>query len=330
MLSECFRKDNKRYPSSKKSVAEIRKKFIAETFGTFLFVFIVICSVSSSVLAGAQSGVWQVAVVCGLGVALSVYATSAISGAHLNPAISLTMLLLQSTTGFTFFEFCYYCIAQLCGAFLAGALNYAMWSTFIHNFESMNDITRGEHGSELSSQIFCGYFPNPGMFSPHDYPHIMTPSGAMAVEMVGSAMMSFFIFALTDPQNTAVIHTSAPGLIGGVIAVIISLIAPLTGCILNPARDLGPRLFAALAGWGRIALPGPHSGFWVYIVGPSIGAPLGALLYNYLLHQGREDNHRTSKIGDGESDKLTALLHAETLRMRSDDDHYTRLISPEK
>jgi glycerol uptake facilitator protein len=318
MSSCCPVGDYKVLPGGKPSpFSEIRKKFISEFFGTFLFVLIGLCSISSSVFAGAQSGVWQVAIVWGLGVALAVYATSTISGAHLNPAISLTMLMLQSTTGFTFFEFCYYCIAQLLGAFVAAALNYTMWSTFVHNFESNNDISRGEKGSEVSAQMFCGFFPNPGMFSPLEYDHLITPAGAMGVEIVGSSIMSFCIFALTDPQNGAMMNASAPVLIGTVISVIISLIAPMTSCILNPARDLGPRIFAAMVGWGHIALPGPHNGFWVYIVGPCIGTPLGALLYNNLLHKGRPDNHRTSRIGDGESDKLTSLLQHEQNRIKS-------------
>ncbi|MCE2457412.1 MAG: aquaporin [Dehalococcoidia bacterium] len=66
----------------------------------------------------------------------------------------------------------------------------------------------------------------------------------------------------------------------------ISLFAPLTQAGWNPARDFGPRIVAFLAGWGSIAIPGPSNGFWVYIVGPMIGAPIGAAVHEYLLRPG--------------------------------------------
>jgi glycerol uptake facilitator-like aquaporin len=75
----------------------------------------------------------------------------------------------------------------------------------------------------------------------------------------------------------------APFFIGFSVAIIISVLAPLTQAGLNPARDLGPRLFAVLAGWGPIALPGPNGVWWAYVVGPFLGGPVGALLYDTLI-----------------------------------------------
>ena len=68
------------------------------------------------------------------------------------------------------------------------------------------------------------------------------------------------------------------------MAIVISIVAPLTQAGLNPARDFGPRLFAYLAGWGRIAIPGPRGGFFtVYILGPIVGGLIGGFVYQYLL-----------------------------------------------
>ncbi len=68
--------------------------------------------------------------------------------------------------------------------------------------------------------------------------------------------------------------------------MLISLFAPLTQAGWNPARDFGPRLVAFFAGWGSVAIPGPSAGFWVYIIGPLVGGPVGAGVYERLLRPG--------------------------------------------
>eukprot|EP00731_Ephydatia_muelleri_P014148 Em0007g1458a len=87
-----------------------------------------------------------------------------------------------------------------------------------------------------------------------------------------------FLAAATDqcPGASKKQRWPVPVLIGLTVAVIIALYAPLTQAGLNPARDFGPRLFALMAGWGGVAIPGPRNGSWVYIVGPIIGGPSGA------------------------------------------------------
>ncbi|MGH2541653.1 MAG: aquaporin, partial [Ardenticatenaceae bacterium] len=74
-----------------------------------------------------------------------------------------------------------------------------------------------------------------------------------------------------------------PFLIGFTVSVLISLFAPLTQAGWNPARDFGPRIIAFFAGWGDIAIPAPSNGFWVYIVGPLVGGPVGAAVHELLL-----------------------------------------------
>ena len=91
---------------------------------------------------------------------------------------------------------------------------------------------------------------------------------------------------MTDEDNLPLpIGRLAPVFIGLTVAILISVIAPLTQACFNPARDFGPRLFAAVAGWGRVAIPGPNgSGFFtVYILAPVLGAVLGGGLYTRVL-----------------------------------------------
>jgi glycerol uptake facilitator-like aquaporin len=87
------------------------------------------------------------------------------------------------------------------------------------------------------------------------------------------------VFAITDPNKT-VPDAAGPVLVGGTVATLILGVAPLTGCGMNPARDLGPRLVTAAVGWGGAAM---SPGFWIYTAGPFAGAVLGGALYNMLL-----------------------------------------------
>jgi glycerol uptake facilitator protein len=94
------------------------------------------------------------------------------------------------------------------------------------------------------------------------------------------------VFAATDSRNPgAPVSSNAPVFIGLTVSVLISVIAPLTQACFNPARDFGPRLFASMAGWGTIALPGLNdlNWLWVYIVAPTAGAIVGAGFYDFLI-----------------------------------------------
>ena len=113
---------------------------------------------------------------------------------------------------------------------------------------------------------------------------LLPPVAVMFIEALGTAILMLFIFALVDRHNRdAPSGNMAPFFIGFSVAIIISVLAPLTQAGLNPARDLGPRLFALLAGWGTIALPGPNGVWWAYVVGPFLGGTVGATLYDVVI-----------------------------------------------
>jgi glycerol uptake facilitator protein len=133
------------------------------------------------------------------------------------------------------------------------------------------------------------YFPSPGPLAGSSEPcseealrrlnETVSEPAAFGAELLGTAILAFVVFAVTDPGNTAgPTQRLAPAMIGLTIAALISFIAPLTQACFNPARDFGPRLFAYLAGWGPVALPGPRGlGFLtVYILAPVAGA-LGSI-----------------------------------------------------
>jgi len=275
------------------------RAYVAELAGTFILVFFGVGSVHAAVLCGAQSGLWQVAVVWGVAVAMAIYAFGAVSGAHLNPAMTAAFAAFRK---FPLRNVPGYMAAQLAGAVLAALTLYALFGGMIAHFEAANGIVRGAAGSELSGMVYGEYFPNPAMAKANGWgPEVVTVWTAMLGEFVGTAFLAFFIFAVTDRCNGGRPGKSLlPLFIGLSVAIIISVIAPLTQAGLNPARDFGPRLVAWLMGWGDVAIPGPRGGFFgVYILSPILGALLGGFLYGVLTRYRRTN---PPAIGDVEAE----------------------------
>ena len=267
--------------------ASLAKVMAAETLGTFLLVLFGTGSVAASVFTGAQMGLWQVAAVWGFGVALAIYVTAAVSGAHLNPAVTLAFAVFRRQE-FPATRILPYWSAQLVGAVLAGLVVLWAFGDAITTFESVNGIVRGEVESVRSAMAFGEYFPNPAFAE--QAPFSVTPFHAFAVEAFGTAILVLVIFALVDRRNAALPDKGfAPFMIGFTVAALISLFAPLTQAGWNPARDFGPRLVAWAAGWGEVAIPGPEAGFWVYIAGPLVGGLIGAGIFELVIAPGLRD-----------------------------------------
>jgi len=253
-----------------------------EFVGTFILVFFGIGAIHAAVATGAQVGLWQVAVVWAVGVSLGIYAASSLSGAHINPAITLMAAVYD---GFPWRRVVPFVASQLAGAAAAALVLYGLFAEMIAEFERVKGLVRGGPGSELSAMMYGEYFPNPALFGTSlEAYRVVTPLVAFAAEAVGTAFLAFFVSALTHPRNAARPSASAaPLMIGLVVAAIISVIAPLTQAGLNPARDFGPRLVAYFLGWGAIAIPGPRGGWLtVYIVGPLVGGLVGGGAYRLL------------------------------------------------
>jgi MIP family channel proteins len=265
-------------------VKNLRPALVGELLGTFLLVLFGTGSVACAVLTGALQGLWQVAVVWGFGVTIAIYCSASLSGAHLNPAVSLVFALLRPDR-FPRSRLGPYILAQLTGAILASLVVLAAFGPFLARFEAQEGLTRGAPGSERAAMIFGQYFPNPALFGTGpEAAALVSPLNALLVEAFGTAILVLVIFALSDPDNLAAPEpTWVPFLIGFTVAVLISLFAPITQAGWNPARDFGPRLVSLLAGYGLVAIPGPQGGFWIYIVGPLLGGPLGGLIYERLI-----------------------------------------------
>lgn len=243
------------------------RDFTGEMFGTAILVFFGCGSVAVSVLFGAHSGLWQVAMIWGVGVALAIYATRHLSCAHLNPAVSLAMVASgRMRAG----KLPAYLSGQFAGAFAAASILYLLFADSIAQFEAIHNIVRGTPDSIRTAMMFGEFYPNPTAGDAA----IVTTTTAFIAEALGTFALVFMIFSLTEGCNVGRPGNElAPLFIGATVAVIIAVLAPLTQAGLNPARDLSPRLFSMLAGWGDAALPGSGFDFiTVYVLGPICGA----------------------------------------------------------
>ena len=271
--------------------SSLAKLCAAEFVGTYLLVFLGCGVVHASVLTGAQSGLWQVAIVWGVAIMLAIYTIGAVSGAHINPAITLAF---AAWGRFPWRSVGPYIVSQTVGGVRRGG-------DAVRPVQPVLEASRGREaqssgarpGSEITAMCYGEYFPSPGPLSNSEGPYsvdehlrlnaMVSEPAACLAEFLGTIVLALVVFAVTDDRNPSAPPSGLGAVfIGLAVAALISLIAPLTQACFNPARDFGPRLFAFFAGWGPIALPGPRgAGFLtVYILSPIAGAIAGAGLYS--------------------------------------------------
>lgn len=239
---------------------------LAEFIGTGLLIFFGVGCVAALVLTGATFGQWEVSIIWGFGVSIAIYCTAGVSGAHINPAVTIALAMFH---GFDKAKVVPYIISQLLGAFCSATLVYSLYSNLFTDYEIAHNFVRSSQDALSTAGIFS------------TYPHAsLSFFGAFAVEFVIIAVLMFAILALGDENNGASRGAMNPLLIGILIAVIGGSLGPLTGFAMNPARDFGPKLFAYFAGWD-FALTGARDipYFIVPILAPIAGACFGGWLY---------------------------------------------------
>jgi glycerol uptake facilitator protein len=253
-----------------------RKEFIGESLGTFILVLFGCGSVAVSVLFEAHSGLMQIAMVWGIGVALAIYLTRHLSCAHLNPAVSIAMVISRRMAAK---KLPVYLLAQFSGALFAGLILYLLFASSISSYESANGIIRGTPESVATARMFGEFYSTTGSAA------VVSMPLAIGAEAFGTFILLIMIFALTEGCNVGRPDNAlAPVFIGLTVTSVICLIAPLTQAGLNPARDFGPRLIAWFFGWGDSAFPDEHGGFFlVYILAPVLGGIVASLFFVHIL-----------------------------------------------
>ncbi|MDQ0246116.1 glycerol uptake facilitator protein [Bacillus fengqiuensis] len=251
-------------------IKELKGELIAEFIGSFILIFFGAGCVAALVLNEAQYTIWDIAIIWGLAVSLALYLTAAISGAHINPAVTLSLAVYR---GFSWTKVLPYILAQTTGAFTGAAFVYGLYyNGFIH-YETTKEVIRGSAESQPLASIFSTY--------PAPYLHYFQ---AALVEMAITAFLVAALFAFIDERNSfAPTKALFPLAVGMVVAALGGSFGTLTGFAMNPARDFGPKLFSALVGWGPVAFSGIKGYFWVPLIAPMIGAMIGGGLYDYLI-----------------------------------------------
>jgi glycerol uptake facilitator protein len=260
-------------------------ELVSEGLGTFILIAfgdgVVAMAVAALNQSGrgslifAASGDWLIiGFGWGLAVAFAVYVAGGVSGAHINPAVTVAF---AARRGFPWRKVPSYIAAQVVGAFLGALLVYIVYKAAIDSYERANHITRGDLNSIPTYSIFATF--------PAKY--FGTWVGPFIDQVVGTAFLLAFVFAIVDEFNQPPRANLAPLAIGAVVVAIGLSFGANAGYAINPARDLGPRLLAWVAGWGKVAMPGDYGNisgyFWIPIIGPFIGGLIGAYAYDFAI-----------------------------------------------
>jgi glycerol uptake facilitator protein len=260
-------------------------ELMAEFLGTAILIMLGAGSVAVAVVGLPGSGRQSVAFGAanwliiawgwGLAVVFAVYVAGGVSGAHINPAVTLAWAIRR---GFPWRKVVPYWAAQVVGAFAGAAVVYAVYHDAIDTFNATQVPPVSRSGSLSTFSIFATFPAN--YFGGSVW-------GPLIDQVVGTAILVAIIAALIDSRNQAPAANLAPLVIGFVVFAIGLTYGTNAGYAINPARDFGPRLFTFFAGWGSKAFPGNGDWFsnywWIPIVGPLVGGVVGVLIYDLLI-----------------------------------------------
>lgn len=241
-------------------------ELLAEFAGTCILILFGVGVVAQVVTGnGALGDHDSIAWAWGLGVTLGVYVSARISGAHLNPAVTVALAAFQ---GFSWKKVLPYSLAQTAGAFVAA---------IIVRFTYADLINAIDPGHTFKTQ---------GIFSTLPGTHV-TMTTAFFDQIVGTAILVFVIFALTNARNNPPLSNLGPLLVGLLVVAIGMAWGANAGYAINPARDFGPRLASWVTGYSTaMKEPGGNYYFWLPIVAPIIGGLVGGGLFKLLIDRG--------------------------------------------
>ncbi|GAB1607625.1 aquaporin-7-like [Argonauta hians] len=249
---------------------DLVKCFLAEVLGTYMMMLIGLASVAQVVLGDGDifsiNTGWFFAVTIGL------YCSLSVSGGHLNPAVTIAVAILR---GLSWRKVPVYLVGQYLGSFLAAASVYGVYE------DGINKLEVDGQRSMVTAKIFATY-PK----------HHVTSARCFLDQIFGTGILLLGIVAVSEEKKTRPQDSVFPLIIGGIVFAVGTSFAYNCGYAINPARDLSPRLFTLIAGWGtEVFSYRNYNWFWVPIFGPHVGAILGVLVYDLFVgHHGNGDD----------------------------------------
>jgi len=225
----------------------------------------------------------------GLAVMLGIYVAGAISGAHINPAVTLA---LAASKRFPWYKVPLYWVAQVAGAFVAAAILYFVYQGALVHALEVNKLTISQIAQQTTGNGYGWIF--------YTFPKgFVGTFGAFGDEFVGTALLVGLILAIVDGKNQPVQANLNPMIIGFLIVAIGASFGLNTGYAINPARDFGPRLWIAIVSGGA-SLSADNYYFWIPIVAPLLGGVAGAFIYDFTIAKVLEAKH-LEKSGTAET-----------------------------
>ncbi len=248
--------------SSKPSVLP---ELVAEFLGTFVLILfgngvvaMVLLFPTKNAGETIHGGFTNITLGWGLAVTMGIYIAGKISGAHLNPAVTLSLAVFRK---FPWAKVLPYSIVQTAGAFCAAALVYWNYLPAFHQVDPQLERTAG---------IFTTFPAFPGL-----------PQAGFLDQLIGTGLLVLLILAITDEYNAPPGANLAPLMIGLVVVAIGISFGGMHGYAINPARDFGPRLFTVFAGFKNNGLTDGTHVWWIPVVAPLLGGLVGAAFYDF-------------------------------------------------
>ncbi|XP_078106627.1 aquaporin-3-like [Sander vitreus] len=264
------------------------RQALAECLGTLILVMFGCGAVAQLVLSSGSHGMFfTVNFAFGFAAMLGILVCGQISGGHLNPAVTFALCLLGRER---WRKFPMYFLFQTIGAFFGASIIFSMYFDALIKHPGCFNVT----GSDATAGIFATY---PGE-------HLTLLNGFFD-QMIGTAALIVCILAIVDPHNNPIPQGLEAFTVGFVVLVIGLSMGFNSGYAVNPARDFGPRLFTAMAGWGSEVFTAGQGWFLVPISAPFIGSIIGTLIYQLMVGFHTEGEARDQKVAIDESVRLT-------------------------
>ena len=246
------------------------REVLAEFLGTFVLIVFGVGVVAQVVLSQQTAGTFlSINLAWGLAVTMGCYVAGGVSGAHLNPAVTIALAVHR---GFPWNK-----VAPVCDRAARRARSSPRPSSISRIADALR---RTSTAASVRSRARRG---PAGIWATYPQAFLSTFPGGFIDQVVGTALLMAVILAVTDARNSPPASGMAPVIVGLLVAVIGMSFGFNAGYAINPARDFGPRLFTAVGGWGVDVFRAANGWWWVPIVAPVVGAVLGGAAYDALI-----------------------------------------------